>query len=121
MVGTIVHQLTKNASIEEIKEADLIVIDFHAEATAEKIALSYYLDGDVTVVYGTHTHVQTADGKVLPKGTGYITEVLGTTAKVSDSNAPSSGKNTFISTGPIMVPRAAHVPRAIDWPRATPR
>ena len=62
--------------IEEIKHAvDIIIVDFHAEATAEKIALSYYLDGDVTVVYGTHTHVQTADETILEKGTGYITDI----------------------------------------------
>ena len=62
--------------IEEIKEqADIIIIDFHAEATAEKIALGHYLDGKVTAIFGTHTHVQTADGKVLPNGTGYITDI----------------------------------------------
>jgi metallophosphoesterase (TIGR00282 family) len=62
--------------VEELKgQADIIVIDFHAEATAEKIALGYYLDGKVTAVYGTHTHVQTADGKILPNGTGYITDI----------------------------------------------
>ena len=62
--------------IEEIKHAvDIIVIDFHAEATAEKIALSYYLDGEATVIYGTHTHVQTADETILEKGTGYITDI----------------------------------------------
>lgn len=57
------------------KKADLIFVDFHAEATSEKIALGYYLDGRVTAVFGTHTHVQTADSKVLPKGTGYITDL----------------------------------------------
>ena len=62
--------------VEELKsKVDIIIIDFHAEATAEKIALGHYLDGKVTAVYGTHTHVQTADGKVLPKGTGYITDI----------------------------------------------
>ena len=67
---------TATKIIEEIKEkADIIVIDFHAEATAEKIALGYYLDGKVTAVFGTHTHVQTADSKVLPNGTGYITDI----------------------------------------------
>ena len=65
-----------NEIIEEIKDqVDIIVIDFHAEATAEKIALGHYLDGKVTAIFGTHTHVQTADGKVLPKGTGYITDI----------------------------------------------
>lgn len=57
------------------KEVDMIFIDFHAEATAEKIALGYFLDGKVTAIFGTHTHVQTADEKILPKGTGYITDI----------------------------------------------
>ena len=65
-----------NKIIEEIKnKVDIIIIDFHAEATAEKIALGYYLDGKVTAIFGTHTHVQTADGKILPNGTGYITDI----------------------------------------------
>ena len=51
------------------KKVDIIIVDFHAEATAEKIAMGYYLDGEVTVVFGTHTHVQTADEKILEKGT----------------------------------------------------
>ena len=53
----------------------MIFIDFHAEATAEKIALGYYLDGKVTAIFGTHTHVQTADEKILPNGTAYITDI----------------------------------------------
>lgn len=62
--------------IEKIeKEVDMIFVDFHAEATAEKIAMGYYLDGKATAVYGTHTHVQTADEKILPNGTGYITDI----------------------------------------------
>ena len=56
-------------------QVDIIIIDFHAEATAEKIALGYYLDGKVTAIYGTHTHVQTADETILEKGTGYITDI----------------------------------------------
>jgi len=52
-----------------------ILIDFHAEATAEKIAFGYYCDGRVSLVLGTHTHVQTADERVLERGTGYITDV----------------------------------------------
>lgn len=62
--------------VDEIKnKVDMIFIDFHAEATGEKIPLGYYLDGQVTAVYGTHTHVQTADEKILPKGTAYITDI----------------------------------------------
>jgi len=62
--------------INEIKDAvDIIIIDFHAEATAEKIALGYYLDGDITILFGTHTHVQTADEEILEKGAAYITDI----------------------------------------------
>lgn len=57
------------------QETNVIVIDFHAEATAEKMALAWYLDGKVSAIIGTHTHVQTADERVLPKGTAYITDV----------------------------------------------
>ena len=53
----------------------VIVIDFHAEATAEKVALGWYLDGRVSAVVGTHTHVGTVDARLLPKGTAYITDV----------------------------------------------
>ena len=62
--------------VEKLNDkTDIIIIDFHAEATAEKIALGYYLDGKVTAIFGTHTHVQTADEKILEKGTGYITDI----------------------------------------------
>ena len=57
------------------KEADIIIVDFHAEATAEKIAMKYFLDGKVSIIFGTHTHVQTADEEVTEKGTGYITDI----------------------------------------------
>lgn len=56
-------------------KADIIIVDFHAEATAEKIAMGYYLDGKVSAVFGTHTHVITADENVLEKGTAYITDI----------------------------------------------
>lgn len=55
--------------------ARIILVDFHAEATSEKRALGFYLDGKVSVVAGTHTHIQTADADILPKGTGYITDL----------------------------------------------
>lgn len=62
--------------IEKIEnQVDIIVVDFHAEATAEKIAMGNYLDGKATIVYGTHTHVQTADEQILPKETGYISDI----------------------------------------------
>ena len=52
----------------------IIIVDFHAEATSEKIAMGWHLDGKVTLVVGTHTHVQTADERILPNGTGYLTD-----------------------------------------------
>lgn len=62
--------------IEEIKkETKNIIVDFHAEATSEKLAMGWYLDGRVSAVYGTHTHVQTADERILEKGTGFINDV----------------------------------------------
>lgn len=62
--------------ISKIKnESKIIIIDFHAEATAEKTALANFLDGKVSCVIGTHTHIQTADERILPNGTGYITDV----------------------------------------------
>ena len=62
--------------VKEIKDkVDVIIVDFHAEATAEKIAMGYYLDGKVTCVFGTHTHVATADETILEKGTAYITDI----------------------------------------------
>ena len=67
-----VDLLIDRAKKDDIK---IIIVDFHAEATAEKKALGFYLDGKVSAVFGTHTHVQTADAQILPNGTGYITDV----------------------------------------------
>jgi 2',3'-cyclic-nucleotide 2'-phosphodiesterase len=62
--------------IRQMKErTKFIVVDFHAEATAEKAAMAHFLDGHVSVLYGTHTHVQTADDRILPGGTGFITDL----------------------------------------------
>ena len=63
------------------EQAELTVVDFHAQATSEKLAMGYYLDGRVSALWGTHTHVPTADERVYPKGTGYITD-LGMTGAV---------------------------------------
>ena len=64
------------AALEELRgRTDVIVVDVHAEATSEKVALGRYLDGRVSVIYGTHTHVQTADEHILPGGTAYLTDV----------------------------------------------
>lgn len=62
--------------VEKLKEkTNIVIVDFHAEATSEKEALGFWLDGRVTAVLGTHTHVQTADERILPNGTAYITDV----------------------------------------------
>ena len=94
-----VQQITENPFVmaKEMVEnlqgkVDMIFIDFHAEATAEKIAMGRFLDGKITALFGTHTHVQTADEQILPEGTAYITDlgmtgprdsVIGMDAKVS--------------------------------------
>lgn len=65
----IIHLVKKEQKI------DVVVVDFHAEATAEKLALGYYLQNDATIVVGTHTHVQTADEKIYDTGMGYITDL----------------------------------------------
>jgi metallophosphoesterase (TIGR00282 family) len=64
-----------DAALRELDGADHVLVDMHAEVTSEKIALGWYLDGKVTAVVGTHTHVPTADFRVLPGGTAYITDV----------------------------------------------
>ena len=61
--------------LSQMQETKLILLDFHAEATSEKLAMGYLLDGRVTAVWGTHTHVPTADVQILPQGTGYITDL----------------------------------------------
>lgn len=62
-------------ALEEIKDCKIKLLDFHAEATSEKLALAYYLDGRISAFFGTHTHVQTSDERILPKKTGYITDL----------------------------------------------
>lgn len=67
--------LAVDDALKEIGRVDHLLVDMHAEATSEKVALGWYLDGRVTAVVGTHTHVPTADARVLPRGTAYITDV----------------------------------------------
>ncbi|MGM9524851.1 MAG: TIGR00282 family metallophosphoesterase [Peptococcaceae bacterium] len=66
-----------DAVLQDLKQQNVrhIIIDFHGEATSEKMAFANYVDGRVSAVLGTHTHVQTADGRILPKGTAYISDV----------------------------------------------
>lgn len=75
---------TMDAILRNIPKSDIIILDFHAEATAEKKSLGFYLDGKISAMFGTHTHVQTADECVLPNGTGYITDV-GMTGVINSS------------------------------------
>ena len=76
---------------------ELVLVDFHAEATSEKLALGYYLDGRVSALWGTHTHVPTADEGVLPGGTGYITDLGMTGPKASVLGiAPRQSIETFL-------------------------
>ncbi|MDD3129404.1 MAG: TIGR00282 family metallophosphoesterase [Candidatus Izemoplasmatales bacterium] len=85
-------------------KADYIIVDFHAEATSEKYALAYYLDGRVDAVIGTHTHVPTADNIVLPKGTLYISDVGMTGAKYGIiGGSVEQGIRKFISGVPERV------------------
>lgn len=81
---------------EARKTSPLVFVDFHAEVTSEKIALGWHLDGRVSAVVGTHTHVQTADSRIYPGGTAYITdvgmtgpydEILGMQKKASSTNS----------------------------------
>jgi calcineurin-like phosphoesterase len=66
--------LSRNEAERLKNETPVIIVDMHAEATSEKIAISYHLDGLASAVLGTHTHVQTSDEKILPGGTAYITD-----------------------------------------------
>ena len=78
-------------------QAKIVLVDMHAEATSEKLALGYYLDGRVSAVWGTHTHVPTADERVMPKGTGYITD-LGMTGPIESviGIRPEQSVETFL-------------------------
>jgi hypothetical protein len=67
--------LAADEALREVSGASHVLVDIHAEATSEKVALGWYLDGRVDAVVGTHTHVPTADARVLPGGTAYITDV----------------------------------------------
>ncbi|MEX0672177.1 MAG: TIGR00282 family metallophosphoesterase [Candidatus Babeliales bacterium] len=89
----------------------IIVCDFHAEATAEKVAMGFFLDGKVSAVVGTHTHIQTADERVLPEGTAYITD-LGMTGSL----------NSFIGMkkGPIMQKFLTQMPHKFEVDTSPP-
>lgn len=72
--GALNNAFAEADALIEKAQGRIIIVDFHAETTSEKRALGYYLDGRVSALFGTHTHVQTSDAQVLPNGTGYITD-----------------------------------------------
>ena len=88
---------TADACLNEMPKDVPIVVDFHAEATSEKLAMAYYLDGRVSALWGTHTHVPTADEEVFPKGMGYISD-LGMTGAVRSvlGIEPEQSVETFL-------------------------
>jgi hypothetical protein len=96
------------------EQADLWLVDFHAEATSEKLALGWYLDGRVSAVWGTHTHVPTADTKILPKGTGHVTD-LGMTGPAQSilGIRPEQSVNLFLGGLPQRY-TAAPGPRKLE-------
>ncbi len=89
-------------SILEEEKADLVIVDFHGEASSEKQAFGFYVDGRATAVFGTHTHVQTADLRLLPKGTLYMTDA-GMTGAVNTviGMEPQEGIERFIKQLPV--------------------
>ncbi len=83
-------------------EINIIFVDFHAQHTGEKFMLTYYLDGRVSCVYGTHTHVQTADEMIMPKGTGFITDIGMTGPVHSDlGNDPQNSIKRYLEDKPV--------------------
>ena len=102
-----------DAAVERIrKETQVIVVDFHAEATSEKQAFAWYFDGRVSAVVGTHTHVQTADERLLPRGTAYITD-LGMTGPYDSviGSIPDLALERFIRQMPVRLEPASANPR----------
>ena len=105
--------VTGRAAIEHIrKQTNVILVDFHAEASSEKQAFAWYVDGQVSAVVGTHTHVQTADARVLPRGTAYITD-LGMTGPYDSviGSIPDLALDRFLTQIPIRLEPAGGNPR----------
>jgi metallophosphoesterase (TIGR00282 family) len=89
-------------SILEKIECDFAIVDFHAEVTSEKVAMGWHLDGRVAAVFGTHTHVPTADGRVLPQGTAFISDVGMTGSRTSVLGVkPELILESFITQMPV--------------------
>ena len=98
------NPFTKMDEILNADGADLTLVDFHAEATSEKAAIGWYLDGRVQALWGTHTHVPTADCQVLPKGLGFVTD-LGMTGPIQSviGMHPEHALNRFLGGPPLRV------------------
>jgi hypothetical protein len=97
------------AAIEQIRrQTSVIIVDFHAEATSEKQAFGWYVDGRVSAVVGTHTHVQTADERLLPRGTAYITD-LGMTGPHDSviGSVPDLALDRFLRQMPVRLEPAS--------------
>lgn len=88
-----------DSMLKEIEDCKIKIVDIHAEATAEKLAMGFYLDGKVTAVVGTHTHVQTADEKILPMGTAYITDLGMTGPELSVLGVRPELSISWLTTG----------------------
>ena len=93
---------TADKVLKRMEGVDVVLVDFHAEATSEKGAMGFYLDGRVQAVWGTHTHVPTADAKVLPRGTGFLTD-LGMTGPAQSvlGMRPEQAVNRFLGGLPM--------------------
>lgn len=90
---------TVDEILPKLSDCKIILVDFHAEATAEKRAMGFYLDGRVSAVFGTHTHVLTADAGLLPKGTAYITDIGMTGVKHSSLGVDPAISIEWLRTG----------------------
>ena len=105
--------VTGKTSIEQIRrQTPVILVDFHAEASSEKQAFAWYVDGQVTAVVGTHTHVQTADERILPRGTAFITDV-GMTGPYDSviGSIPDLALERFLTQMPVRLEPASGNPR----------
>lgn len=117
MLGRVFMRFSVNCPFREVdrlieiirQETPLIVVDMHAETTSEKVAFGHYVDGRVSAVFGTHTHIPTADEQILPKGTAYITDVgmTGPYDSVIGQNKDDIIKR-FLSVRPVKFHMAEH-------------
>lgn len=98
--------------MELVEKSDVLLVDFHAEATSEKLACGFYLDGTASAVVGTHTHVQTADNRILPGGTAYITD-LGMTGPLN--GILGVDRNIIMETMVTKIPKRYEIDLKRPW------